>query len=61
MKKAFLKSLTSPGIKFEILARDKATGMTKLKGAWSEFEEVVTKEYLQKYKYEIVIEEVQDV
>jgi hypothetical protein len=58
MKKAFLKSVTKPDIKFEILSRDKETNVMKLRGQWSEFEETVTKEWMDKFKYTIVIEEV---
>lgn len=58
MKKFFLQSITDPYIKFEILDRNKETGVTKLKGRWSEFEDVVTKESMEKYKYKIVTEEV---
>ena len=61
MKKAYLQSITSPIIKFEILGRNKDTNVMQLRGAWSEFEEVVTKEYMEKYKYKIVVEEVSDV
>ncbi len=59
-RKAFLKSLTTPGIKFEILSRDKDTNVMKLRGSWSEFEETVTKEWMDKYKYSVVIEEAKE-
>lgn len=59
-KKAFLVSMTSPGIRFQILSRDKETNVMKLKGAWSEFDEVMTKEKMEQYKYKIVIEETPD-
>ena len=59
-KKYFLQSITSPVIKFQILSRDKATGVMKLRGAWSEFEEVMTKEKMEQYKYKLVTEETPD-
>lgn len=59
-KKYFLQSMTSPVIKFQIISRNKDTGVMKLKGAWSEFDEVMTKEKMDQYKYKIVIEETAD-
>jgi hypothetical protein len=59
-KKFYLQSTTSPAIRFQIMARDKTTNVMKLKGAWSEFEEVMTKEKMDQYKYKIVIEETED-
>lgn len=57
MAKFFLQSLTKPEIKFQILGRDKDTGIMKLKGQYAEFEEHMDKAKMELYKYEIVKEE----
>jgi hypothetical protein len=53
----YLQSLTNPKVRFRIISRDPATGMTKMQGMTSEFEEVVNKDTMEKYKYKIVKEE----
>lgn len=57
MAKFYLASLTKPELKFEILGRNKETGMMKLKGEFAEFEEPMDKEKMAKYKYHIIKEE----
>ena len=59
-KKFYLQSTTCPAIRFQIMSRDKTTNIMKLKGAWSDFEEEMTKEKMDQYKYKIVIEETED-
>ena len=59
-KKFFLQSTTNPIIKFQILGRNKETGVMQLRGAWSDFEEVMTKDKMEQYKYKIVTEEAPD-
>lgn len=57
MAKFYLQSITKPEIKFQILGRDKETGVMKLKGQYAEFEEHMDKDKMELYKYEIVKEE----
>lgn len=57
MAKFFLQSLTQPKIRFQILSRNKETNSMRLKGQYAEFDEVVDKEVMEKYKYTIVRED----
>lgn len=57
MAKFFLQSLTQPKIRFQILSRNKETNSMRLKGQYAEFDEVVDKEVMEKYKYTIVKED----
>lgn len=57
MPKFYLQSVTKPELKFEILGRNKDTGVMKLKGEFAEFEEHMDKEKMELYKYKIVKEE----
>lgn len=57
MPKFYLQSITKPELKFEILGRNKDTGVMKLKGEFAEFDEHMSKEKMELYKYRIVREE----
>jgi len=57
MPKFYLQSTTNPKTRFEILSRNKETGVMRLKGQYAEFDEKVDKELMEKYKYTIVKEE----
>lgn len=55
----YLQSTTKPELKFQIISRDKTTGMTRLRSMASdtEFEEHLDKDKLAALKYTIVKEE----
>lgn len=57
MSKFFLQSVTKPEVKFEILGRNKDTGVMRLKGEFAEFEEHMDKAKMDLYKYRVVKEE----
>ena len=57
MAKFYLQSKTRPELKFEILGRNKETGVMKLKGQLAEFEEHMDKAKMELYKYVIVKED----
>lgn len=57
MAKFFLQSTTKPEVRFRILSRNKDTNVMRLKGQYAEFDEVVDKEVMEKYKYTIVKED----
>lgn len=60
MAKFFLQSVTKPEIRFQIIKRNKETGVMTLKGELAEFEEHMDKEKMDLYKYAIVKEEDHD-
>ena len=57
MAKYYLQSVTKPELKFEILGRNKETGVMKLRGEFSDFDAHMDKAKMALYKYRIATEE----